>query len=373
MNILFYFPLNLRSRDTESLMEAFIKQGHRVFLLCQAEEGIYQQYCRKMGVETTSHVLKKSNGLLYFLRHTLFLTRFCKKNNIDVVYAHLETAGLPAVLAQYFIRARVYACRHVIDAAYLSNSRKFVLLTRIVYRLAKHIIVVSERCKEFMIAKEGISGKKIQVIFLAYNFNLYDKPDPKQVDEIKRRFPAELLLLTAGRLVGLKRTELAINVSEQLVKKGIKARLVILGTGPDSDKLKNYIASRQLNDCVFMEGFQLNVMDYLAACDVLIHPSLSESSSVIIKEAGLSKKPVLTCAGVGDADDYLVHGKNAILVPVQDTENKMLEGILELLPQKEKRHEMGTALHDLITERFSIHSILPFYDRIHQDISAGKR
>lgn len=368
MKILFYTPFNLRSRDTESLMEAFVQQGHQVQLLTQAKKGIYQDSCRKLGVQVTNHVLEKKNSLIYFLKHTLYLISFCRKNKIDVVYAHLETAGLPAVLAQYFIKARVYACRHVIDEAYLFNSRRFVLMTKIVYRLAKHIIVVSQHCKEFMVQREKIRPEKIQVIFLAYNFNLYKAPDPEEVKKIKSRFPADLLMIVACRLVAPKRTELAINVTKRLIAKGIQARLIVLGSGPDSEKIKNYIDTLQASGYVFMEGFKLNVMDYLAASDLLIHPSLSDSSSVIIKEAGLNRKVVLACSGIGDVDDYLTHNKTAMLVSVNNTEEEMLQAAYDLYHQQQKMAGMGSALHDLITERFSIHSILPVYDEIHRQI-----
>ncbi|MBA3679826.1 MAG: glycosyltransferase [Bacteroidetes bacterium] len=368
MNILFYTPFNLRSRDTESLMEAFIKQGHNVILLTQAEEGVYHENCRKINVNVNTHVIKKKNSIIYFLKHTLYLIKFCKKNKIDVLYAHLETAGLPAVLAQPFVKAKVFACRHVIDEAYLFNSKNFVRLTHLVYFLAKNIIVVSNRCKQFMIEVEGIKEKKIEVIFLAYNFNLYKAPDLNVVNEIKAKYPADILLIVACRLVAPKRTELAINVTKKLIEKGISAKMIILGTGPDFEKIKEYIVSNDLTQHIFMEGFRLNVMDYLAASDVLIHPSLSDSSSVIIKEAGLNKKVVLACSGIGDVDDYLINGKNAILVSKENTEEEMIAAIENISKDKEQAKLIGQNLHLQVSERFSINTILPAYDKIHADI-----
>ena len=289
-----------------------------------------------------------------------------------MLYAHLETAGLPAVLAQPFIKAKVFACRHVIDEAYLFNSWRFVLMTKIVYRLAKHIIVVSQRCKEFMIEVEHVDEKKIQVIFLAYNFKLYSDPDLAVVSEIKQRFPAEILLIEACRLVGPKRTDLAINVTRQLIEKGISAKLVVLGSGPDFDVIKTYITANNLSEHVFMEGFKLNVLDYLHAGDMLIHPSLSDSSSVIIKEAGLCKKIVLVCEGIGDVDDYLMNMNNAVIVSKENTEQEMLEAILALRTNPEKRALIGENLHASILKRFSIQSILPTYDEMHKTIALQK-
>ena len=372
MTILFYTPFNLRSRDTESLMEAFIKQGHKVILLTQAEEGVYHENCRKLGVEVNTYVLKKKNSFIYFMKHALYLIKFCKKNKVDVLYAHLETAGLPAVLAQYFIKAKVYVCRHIIDEAYLFNSKNFIILTRIVYLLAKNIIVVSEHCKQFMVDVESVSEKKIQVIFLAYNFKLYQEPNEPNVAGIRKKYQADLLLIVACRLVAPKRTEAAINVIEKLIEKGINAKMVVLGTGPDFDKINNYILQRNLSASVFMEGFKLNVMDYLSASDILIHPSLSDSSSVIIKEAGLNKKVVIACSGIGDVDDYLVHEKNAILVSKENTVEEMTAAIIKLYTNQEIRKVIGENLYNLVTERFSIDSILPAYNKIHNSIQTIK-
>ncbi len=368
MNILFYTPFNLRSRDTESLMQAFVKQQHNVFLLTQKEEGIYHKYCKDIGVNTNTYELEKSNTLIYFIKHTLYLIKFCRKNKIDVLYAHLETAGLPAVLAQYFIKAKVFACRHVIDEAYLFESKRFIYLTRIVYFLAKQIIVVSERCKQFMVENENVNPNKIQTIFLAYNFNLYQSPNLDTVNQIKNKFPTDLLLLTACRLVGPKRIDIAININKRLNANGIKSKLIILGSGPDYDKIANYILREKVSESVFMEGFKLNIMDYLLASDFLIHPSLSDSSSVIIKEAGLNKKVVFACSGIGDVDDYLVNDKNAILVSQQNTEIEIYEAILKLHTDKYKVTIIGETLNKVVKSRFSIESILPLYDKIHSEI-----
>ncbi len=246
--------------------------------------------------------------------------------------------------------------------------KNLCLLTKIVYKLAKNIIVVSNRCKQFMVEVEKVNEHKIQVIFLAYNFKLYQDPNELVVAEIKQKYPAKLLLMVACRLVAPKRTELAIKVTRKLVERGIDVKTIILGTGPDFENIKNYIVKNSLHESVFMEGFKLNIMDYLSASDILVHPSLSDSSSVIIKEAGLQKKTVIACEGIGDVDDYLSTGQNAILVSKENTEEEMLNAIIDLYNDKSIGKRLGDNLYNSIIERFSISSILPVYDRIHSTI-----
>ncbi|MBS1486271.1 MAG: glycosyltransferase [Bacteroidetes bacterium] len=367
MNILFYTPFNDRSRDTESLMQAFVNQGHSVYLLTQAEHGHYHEACAKIGVYASAHVVK-SNPLFFFLNHTFFLIRFCKKNKIQVVYAHLETAALPAVMAQYFIYAKVFVCRHVIDEPYLFNNRNFILLVKLVYRLARNVIVVSTRCKEFMVNVEKIQAAKIQVIRLAYNFNFYNIPDFEKSKEIRKLYPAKLLLLSACRLVKPKRADYAIEVAHALTEKGLDVKLLILGKGPELQNLEEIVSKKELNAYVFLLGHRTNIIDYIQACDIFVHPSMLDSSSVVIKEAGLLEKPVIACRSVGDVEEYLQDGVNGFLVSKENCIPEMIEKIEAVYHDTHRIDGMGKNLKKIILNRFSIETNLPFYNLIHEHI-----
>ncbi|HQQ93904.1 MAG TPA: glycosyltransferase family 4 protein [Bacteroidia bacterium] len=365
LNILFYTPFNSRSRDTESLMQAFVQQGHRVFLLTQTPRGDYHASCESFGVTTQTHVLPKFSSFAYFIKHSWYLIRFCREHKIQVVYAHLENAALPAVLGQYFIKSRVFSCRHIVDEAYLMNSTRFKWLNKIVYTLSQEIIVVSERSKNWMVQQEGIRPTKIRVIPLAYNFKLYPEPDPEAVQQIRFLYPCKLLLLTACRMTKGKRPELSIELLEKLLGLGLDVKLLLLGDGPLLTDMKRLAMKPELQGSVYILGHQQNIMDYLSACDLLVHPSVQDASSVIIKEAGLCGKTVICCRGIGDVDDYLVHGQNAFLVSANQTVQDMQTIISEIQNKAEQLKTMGQQLQNSVKQRFEITPILEQYQSIH--------
>jgi glycosyltransferase involved in cell wall biosynthesis len=342
-------------------MEAMVKEGHHVFLLTQTPEGPYHEVCKKLGVRTEAHVTNSGGLIAGTLAHAGYLIKFCRTHKIDVIFAHLEKAGLAAVLAQYFIKSKVIVCRHIVDEAYLFNNKNFIRLNKLVYNLARQVIVVSNRSKEFMIEREHINPGKIHVINLAYNFNLYDQSKSEVVEALRKHYASELLILTVCRLVKAKRPDISITVVKDLVKEGVDVKLIILGTGPEEQALREQIESQNLSDRVFLEGQKNNVMDYLAAADVLLHPSILDSSSVVIKEAGLMRKPVVTCKDVGDVDDYLVNGENAILVSKENPEKEMTEA-LKLLLKNNLSLQLGEKLRTEVIKRFSIETIIRDYD-----------
>jgi len=235
-----------------------------------------------------------------------------------------------------------------------------------VYKLAKKIIVVSNRATEFMIKEEGVAPNKILQINLAYDFNLYSKVNSENVKEIKNNYSADLIIAFAGRLVEYKRAELCLELTEKLIQNKINVKCLILGDGPIYEKLRHLIQERKLEKSCILLGHKTNILDYMAAADIFFHPSISESSCVVVKEAGLVKKPVIICEGVGDFNDYIKNGINGIVVSKNDPIPVALDFLKKFSLNKEAYKDLGENLFKDVKELFSINSVLPSYNSINK-------
>lgn len=360
-NILFYSPFNQRSRDTESLMIAFSRMGHRVFSLSQQEGLIINDFLNERGIEATSYVVPgKRSGWRYYLKHLRYFIAFCRRKKIDIVYSHLEPANFVASVGQYFVRATTYLCRHHIDEGSLYNFDRD-LYYKVTYKLARRVIVVSEHSKRYMIEKEGIPAQKIQHINLAYDFSLYPMPDDRVVADIRARQSSRVLLLGACRLTRYKRPDEIIYTLKRLVDKHIDASLILLGKGEMEEDLRRLIADAKLEDRVAMPGYVSNVMDYMAAADFFLHPSLLDSSCVAVKEAGLVHLPAIVCKGVGDFDEYLRHGVNGFLVDRDHYAEATAAIVSELADDGARRSKIGTSLREAVINNFAIENVITQY------------
>ncbi len=364
MNILFYSSFNSRARDAESLMLAFKNQGHDVISLTQASGNDINSILIASGVKALSYEVQSKYTIWFVLKHLYYLIRLCWRESIDIIYCHLEAPSFIGVLSQFFIRPKVYICRHHIDEAKLYGFDQSISY-KLTYRLARQIIVVSNHAKEFMVADERIPSKKIIHINLAYDFSLFTKPDTNSVDRLKKKYMADILLLCVGRLTEFKRPNLSIDVLKSLLQRQVNAKLIILGSGPMNASLNKMVADQHLCEKVFFEGRVPNVLDYMAASDFLIHPSVLESSCVVVKEAGLTKLPVIVCKGIGDFDDYLIHTENGFLV----NENRFVDEATWVIEtyshDKEKLTKIGEKLSQGVRDFFNITNVLKAYDKIH--------
>ncbi|MBL7910341.1 MAG: glycosyltransferase [Bacteroidia bacterium] len=364
MKILFYTPFNLRSRDTETLMQAFLKQKHEVLLLTQSEKGIYHEKCSSLGVKSYAYVANKKYKYLFILKHFIYLINFCRKNKIDIIYAHLENASMIAVLAQYFIKAKVISCRHVTEEPHLLNSKKYLSQIKLVNKLSKMIIVVSQQCKDFMVTVEHVNPSKIKVINLSYNFALYDPINFEKVNLINGNTGGSVLkFIMASRFIDNKKPFTALELIKKLKEDGLQVKLIILGSGPLEQEIKNWISKNNLENEISLHGYVDNVLDYFAASDILLIPSITESSSVVLKEAGLAKITSIICKNVGDAESYLTN-EDVFFV---NKENFVLEArkiAIAHVSKPDILKAMGQNLHKKVLERFSIDNNLSHYDSI---------
>ena len=347
-------------------MLAFQNQGHNVILLNQSEGQQIHEFLQSRNIKTCSYVLSGKKNLIYFLRHIFFLIAFCQKNKIDILYSHLESANFVASIAQFFIRAKVYICRHHIDEGNLYNFDRG-LNYRATYFLARKIIVVSEHAKRYMIEREGINGSRIIHINLAYDFSLYKIPENSSVNKIRTMYNSDILLLSACRLTKFKRPDVAVRTLKILRKDGMNAKLLLLGRGEMEESIRKLIFDLDLQQYVFLLGHVENVLDHMLAADFFLHPSMLESSSVVVKEAGYLRRPVIVTSGVGDFNEYIVHETNGFLVRGDNYEAEASKWIKEYHLKREKLTTIGDSLYATIIRLFSVEKIIMKYKELNED------
>lgn len=342
-------------------MLAFKARGHRVLSLTQLEGRDINPFLRAHGIEAYSYLVSGKPNLFYYLRHLLYFIRFCWRNRVSIVFSHLDTANFVASIGQYFIRSEVYLCRHHIDEAALYNYN-LSWSYRLTNFFSRRIIAVSRHSVEYMNKIEKIPLRKLIHINLAYDFSLYNLPDKRAVEKIRNEHEGFPLLVTVCRLTHFKRPDLAIKLLQKLRTNSINAKLIILGSGDMEQELEQCIKAHNLSNSAFLLGHVGNVLDYIAAADFLVHPSVLESSCVAVKEAGLVEKVVIACQGIGDFDEYLRHGENSFLVRkdhfVEDAEGIIMAN----LTNNKVLRDLGQRLRMDVLKLFDIGNVISQYD-----------
>lgn len=357
-NILLYYLPNKRSVAIETICAEINKTGNKLIVLTQSQRDEFHEQLDKLGVENYSKTYKSRFSIINKIRHFFYLLSFCRKHKINAVWSHLNDCNLIAVFAQRFLKARVVIFRHhfhrsIKTEGFGSIHPNEVKIDRMIGKKAKEIVVPSKEVYNGMVEYEKIPAKKISIIHYMYDFEHYAKPDHAVVQQIRDQYKAKLLIIIASRMIKLKRHALVLPVFNKLIKEGSDIKVMLLDEGEEQANLEAYVNENGLADRIFFVGRKKNIIDYLTAADLLVHPSQTEASSSLVKEAGWMKKPVIVCTAVGDFDEYIFNGQNGFLVQPPDEAGEFEKYIRRVYNDPGEGKRIGEALHQQVLEDFT--------------------
>lgn len=360
--MLIYYPPNNRSIAIETLGIALHDAGNEVLMLTLTEKGAMHQVLEAKGIKTFSHTLLRNTSWIYFFKHSRFLRRFCKEHKIDVVLSHLQECNIISVIAKPFLKARLINFRHHAESRFfyqfgkqlgLKRNKKEIFLDKIINRLASTIIVPSGDVWVSMEQYEKADMRKVKLIPYIYDFSGYREPDYNIVNGLRENYKCKLLLIIVSRMIATKQHRPVFDVVNKLHKEGLSIKMLVMDDGPLKQELEKMVNENQLQDAIIFTGFRTDFINYMAAADLLIHPSLTEASNNVVKEMGLLQKGVAVCKDVGDFNEYISDGENGFFLDANNLERSLEEVIRKAYQQPEQLKEMGLALNKKVIEFFS--------------------
>ncbi len=213
-------------------------------------------------------------------------------------------------------------------------ARKFLATA---YNKSDYITAVSAPVKVSLNRLYGIANDKINVIH-----NPIDIVHIKKASTVKLHSKYEYeFILAVGRLVKVKRFDLLIKAFSG-VRKNKKLKLLILGEGPERDRLTKIARILGVEDDVVLPGFVANPWAFMKHAKLVILTSKYEGFGNVIVESMAIGCPVISTES-GGPQEIITNGKNGILV--SDDHQEIKTEILRVLNDRAMRETMtDTAL-----------------------------
>jgi glycosyltransferase involved in cell wall biosynthesis len=144
-------------------------------------------------------------------------------------------------------------------------------------------------------------------------------------------------------------------------KQGVALKCLLIGDGPERASIEAKIARLGLEQQVVITGLIGDVRLALAACDVIVFTSHSETFSIAALEAMAMGRPVVM-TDVGGASEQVVPGETGYLFRRGDT--AALAGHLAQLADPARRRQMGQRACSTVSEKFSLGVMVGAYERM---------
>ena len=154
------------------------------------------------------------------------------------------------------------------------------------------IITVSNPCKSSLIDVFPNIKYKTIVVPNMISEKLINKMASDQINDLKIN-DNEIVICTVGRLTPAKGYDIAIECCEQLIKKGLKFKWIVVGDGSERSKLQKMINEKGLKDIFILIGSRSNPYPYMKMCDIYVQPSRWEGFGITVAEAKVLNKPIV--------------------------------------------------------------------------------
>lgn len=269
--------------------------------------------------------------------------RFIDKsvNNIekeyDVAIGFLEKKSI------YFTVDKVKAKKKIgwihIDYEKIEHNSK---MDNIYFEKLNNIITVSEHCKEVLIKEFPQYKNKIKVIQNIISPNIIQNMSNDKIEYIDFK-EDNILICTVCRLTVQKGIDIAIGCCDQLIKKGLKFKWIVVGDGSERDKLENMIKEKGLEDIFILIGSKSNPYPYMKLCDIYVQPSRWEGFGITVAEAKVLHKPIV----VSDIPEFIEQIEDNKTGLVYKDINEMKNKIENIILDKSIREKFSYNLENI--------------------------
>ena len=271
-----------------------------------------------------TNAISEKAGLFPFIYNVI---KKVHNRKFEYVYtSHVHVTGFVGIL----IKMKLITTNNFVARESTTIFNRFsglkLLMFRLHYKLGYSqvdvLICQTDWMKAQLVKNEPQLENKVKVI-----------PNPIRLGEQQDNIdiPYKPYLVSAGRLITEKGFDILI-ISFSLILKTIpNLNLVILGDGPDGEKLRKIALQHNISDKVKLIGFQSNVLPYFANAEACVVSSRIEGFPNVLLQMMSQNNKVISTKCAGDVDQIkglyisevnnIESLKDSILAALKDTSN----------------------------------------------------
>jgi N-acetyl-alpha-D-glucosaminyl L-malate synthase BshA len=272
------------------------------------------------------------------------------------------------MLAQQMLAPRrrlpIVTTLHGTDITLVGVDPSYFSITKFGIEQSDGVTAISAHLRQETLQVFGIE-KEIRVIKNFVNCSLYH-PDNEKKGAAAYAPNGEKLIIHLSNFRPVKRVADCVKILAAVLKRGVKARLLMIGDGPDRGAAEHLARTLHISAHVLFLGKQNHVERLIPLAHVLLMPSEMESFGLVSLEAmACGVVPVAT--RVGGVPELITHEEDGFLEAVGDIESQA-DRVAALLSDDDLHYRMSKAGRWNAAERFCTDHIIPQYERYYQDV-----
>jgi len=239
-------------------------------------------------------------------------------------------------------------------------------------RRADAVVAVSQAIADALVAK-GTPAERVRVIHNGVDAQeLRAEAEREGAPEGLEVPPGTLLVGVLARLEPVKGVADFLQAASRVPAHAAgdkRVQFVVAGEGSEADRIRQVRDELGLADRVMLPGRTPSAAGLLAACDLVVVPSLSEGFGIVAAEAMALGKPVVATR-VGGLPEVVLDGVTGLLVPPGDP-GALADAIALVLDDPARAVVFGEAGRERVEQLFTVERMISEYLELYGELVAG--
>ena len=295
------------------------------------------------------------------------MARVSKQEKLDVLNVHY---AIPHATAAYLAReitgVPYVVTLHGSDVTILGSDPSYQIVNNHSVEKADAVTAVSKFMQREAYERLGIE-REVKVIPNFVDTQVF-APAPSEATEADCGECGGIIHVSNFRPV--KRVSDLVYAMAIVTKAEPKARLTLVGDGPDRHGVEKLIDGLGLHRSVTLTGFRSDIPNLMRCSDIGVLCSETESAPLTLLE-GMSTGLPMIATSVGGVLEIVEEGKNGLLVPPKHPE-ELAQAILRLYRDQKLRKRLGERARKTVLERYTAERVVSQYIETFESVSRSR-
>ena len=316
-------------------------------------------------VEVTSYPLFDHPP--YTLALSTKMYEVAESASLDLLHVHYAIPhSVSALLARMMAAPRklpFITTLHGTDITLVGHDRSYLPITKFSIEQSDGVTAISNYLRDLTV-KDFEIKRPIEVVPNFVNCDLYKRSDDEKLRE-QWAPEGEPILMHLSNFRPVKRVTDVVEIFA-LVREKIRAKLVLIGDGPDRGAAEYIVRKKKLTRDVHFLGKQDRVYQHLAQADLFLLPSDMESFGLAALEAMACEVPVVA-TNVGGLPEVVEHGIDGYLFTPREVDIGARYA-MEILSRPDRGREMGKAARLNAKKKYCANDVIPMYESYYRQV-----
>jgi L-malate glycosyltransferase len=245
----------------------------------------------------------------------------------------------------------------------LAQNKKRVLFRKLALPKARALIVPSRTLEKIALTKWNFKQSLVHYIPNGVDMALYATPPNQDALAPLIKQPGDIWLGIVSGLRPEKNVARLVRVFAKIAKQFPHVKLIICGTGSESDSLKKLSYELGVSDQTHLVGFQAHPHRYMGLFDIYAISSDTEQFPIAQVEA-MAAGAAFCGTNVGDVRDILPKNQHGFVVERTD-ENAFAAKLAVLIDNAPLRQQLGVENKAQVDQAYSLDRMVRSYETLY--------